>query len=83
MSIGSKRRNIKPPYLIETHNDIGIFLHFLAHHGPQTGEIALQFAVYIFYNICKRMDGARGRYLERFMQFWGIGANAVMPNHRV
>ena len=32
--------------------------HILAHHGPNKGEIVLQFAVYIVYDICKQMEGA-------------------------
>ena len=31
--------------------------HILVHHGPNKGEIVLQFAAYIVYDICKRMEG--------------------------
>ena len=48
--------------------------HILVHHGPNKGEIVLQFAVYIVYNICKRMEGARGRCLDYFLHFWSLGS---------
>ena len=57
--LGSKRGNVKPSYLIEIHSEIGTLFHILVHHGPNTGEIFMQFAVYIVYNICKRMDGCQ------------------------
>ena len=47
--------------LIETHSEIGTLFHILVLHGPNTGDIVVKFAVYIVYNICKRMEGARGR----------------------
>ena len=55
----SKRGNVKPSYLIEIHSEIGTFFHILVHHGPNTGEIVMKFAVYIVYNICKRMEGGQ------------------------
>ena len=54
-SIGSKRGNVKPSCLIEIHCEIGTLLHFLAHRRNDTVWIPLEFAVYIVYNICKRM----------------------------
>ena len=56
-SLGSKRGNVKTSYLIEIHSEIGTLFHILVHHGPNTGEIVMKFAVYIVYNICKRMEG--------------------------
>ena len=55
----SKRGNVKPSYLIEIHSEIGTLFHILVHHGPNTGEIVMKFAVYIVYNICKRMEGSQ------------------------
>ena len=52
---GSKRGNVKPSYLIEIHSEIGTLFHILVYHGPNTGEIVMKCAVYIVYNICKRM----------------------------
>ena len=57
----SKRSNVKPSYLIEIHSEIGTLFHILVHHGPNTGEIVMKFAVYIVYNICKRMEGVEGQ----------------------
>ena len=57
--LGSKRGNVKPSYLIEIHSEIGTLFHILVHHGPNTGEIVMKFAVYIVYNICKRMEGGQ------------------------
>ena len=68
----SKRGNVKPSYLIEIHSEIGILFHILVHHGPNTGEIVMKFAVYIVDDICKRMEGARGRYLDYFLHFRGL-----------
>ena len=62
----SKRGNVKPSYLIEIHNEIGTLFHILVHHGPNTGEIVMKFAVYIIYNICKRMEGGQ-RPLSRLL----------------
>ena len=56
----SKRGNVKPPYLTEIHSEIGTLFHILVHHGPNTGEIVIKFAVYIVYNICKRLEGGQG-----------------------
>ena len=55
----SKRGNVKPSYWIEIHSEIGTLAHILVHHGPNTGEIVMKFAVYIVYNICKRMKGGQ------------------------
>ena len=79
----SKRGNVKPSYLIEIHSEIATLFHILVHHGPNTGQIVMKFAVYIVYNICKRMEGARGRYLDYFLHFRALKANAVMSNHRI
>ena len=35
----------------------------------------MQFAVYIVYNIDKRMEGLRDRYLDYFLHLWGLGSN--------
>ena len=58
-SLESKRGNVKPSYLIEIHSEIGTLFHILVHHGPNTGEIVMKFAVYIVYNICKRMQAGQ------------------------
>ena len=55
----SKRGNVKPSYLIEIHSEIATLLHSLVHHGPNTGEIVMKFAVYIVYHICQRMEGGQ------------------------
>ena len=65
-SLGSKCGNVKPSYLIEIQSEIGTFIHILVHHGPNTGEIVVKLAVYIDFANCKRLDGARGRYLDYF-----------------
>ena len=70
--LGSKRGNVKPSYSMEIHSEIGTLFHILVHHGPNTGEIVMKCAVYIVYNICKRMNGARGRYLDYFLHFRGL-----------
>ena len=62
----SKRGNVKPSYLIEIHSEIGILFHILVHHGPNTGEIVMKFAVYIVDDICKRMEGGQ-RPLSRLL----------------
>ena len=62
----SKRGNVKPSYLIEIHSEIGTLFHILDHHGPNTGEIVMKSAVYIVYNICKRMEGSQ-RPLSRLL----------------
>ena len=62
----SERGNVKPSYLIEIHSEIATLFHILVHHGPNTGQIVMKFAVYIVYNICKRMDGAQ-RPLSRLL----------------
>ena len=56
--LGSKRGNVKPLYLIEIHSEIGTLFHILVHHGTNTGEITMKFAVYIVYNFHKRMERA-------------------------
>ena len=65
----SKRGNVKPSYLIEIHSEIGILFHILVHHGPNTGEIVMKFAVYIVDNICKRMEGGGQRPLCQTIVF--------------
>ena len=81
-SIGSKRGNVKPLYLMEIKSTTATFPHFLVHHGLNTSGIALTFAVYIVYNICKRMEGAggRGRYRDCFLQFRSIGSKCGNVN---
>ena len=64
--LGSKRGNVKPSYLLEKHSEIGTLFHILVHHGPNIGEIVMKFAVYIVYNICKRMEGVQ-RPLTRLL----------------
>ena len=64
--LGSKRSNVKPSYLIEIHSEIGTLFHILVHHGPNTGQIVMKFAVYIVYDICKRMEGGQ-RPLSRLL----------------
>ena len=83
--LGSKRGNVKPSYLIEIHSEIGTLFHILVHHGPNADEIVMKFAVYIVYNICKRMEGARGRYLDYFLHFWGLGSKRgnVKPSYLI
>ena len=56
---GSKLGNVKPSYLIEIHSEIDTLFHILVRHGPNTGQIVMKFAVYIVYNICKRMEGSQ------------------------
>ena len=82
----SKRGNVKPSYLIEIHSEIGTFFHILVHHGPNTGEIVMKFAVYIVYNICKHMEGGgRGRYLDYFVHFRGLESKRgnVKPSYLI
>ena len=64
----SKRGNVKPSYtyLIEIHSEIGILFHILVHHGPNTGEIVMKFAVYIVDDIWKGMEGGQ-RPLSRLL----------------
>ena len=57
---------------MEIHSEIGTLFHILVHHGLNTGEIVMKFAVYIVYNICKRMNGAKGRYLDYFFHLRGL-----------
>ena len=64
--LGSKRGNVKPSYLIEIHSEIGTLFHILVHHGPNTGEIVMKFAVYTVNIICKRMEGGQ-RPLSRLL----------------
>ena len=63
--LGSKRGNVKPSYLIEIHSEIGTLFHILVHHGPNTGEILMKFAVFIFF-MCKRIEGEQ-RPLSRLL----------------
>ena len=64
--LGSKRGNVKALYLIEIHSEIGTLFHILVHHGTNTGEIIMKFAVYIVYNFHKRMERAN-RPLSRLL----------------
>ena len=82
-SLGSKRGNVKPSYLIEIHSEIGTLFHILVHHGRNTGEIVMKFAVYIVYDICKRMEGwgAEAVITTTSCTFGALEANAVMSNH--
>ena len=64
--LGSKRGNVKPSYLMEIHSEIGTLFHILVHHGSNTGEIVMKCAVYIVYDICKRMEGGQ-RPLSRLL----------------
>ena len=70
---------------MEIHSEIGTLFHILVHHGPNTGEIVMKFAVYIVYNICKRMNGARGRYLHYFLHFRGLESKRgnVKPSYLI
>ena len=70
-AIESKRGNVKPTYLIELHSEIGTLFHILVHHGPNTGEIFMKFAVYIVYNICKRMEGGQRPLTRLLLALWG------------
>ena len=80
----SKRGNVKPSYLIEIHSEIGTLFHILVHHDPNTGEIVMKFAVYIVYNICKRMEGGPEAVISTTSCTLGaLKANAVMSNHRI
>ena len=83
--LGSKRGNVKPSYLMELHSEIGTLFHILVHHGPNTGEIVMKFAVYIVYNICKRMEGTKGRYLDHFLHFRGLESKRgnVKPSYLI
>ena len=82
--LGSKRGNVKPSYLIEIHSEIGTLFHILVHHGPNTGEIVMKFAVYIVYNICKRMElGPEADISTTSCTFGALEANAEMSNHRI
>ena len=67
--LGSKRGNVKPSYLMEIHSGIGTLFHILVHHGPITGEIVMKFAVYIVYNICKRMEGGQRPFSRLLLAF--------------
>ena len=64
--LGSRPGNVKTSYLIEMHSEIGTLFPILVHHGPNTGEIIMKFAVYIAYNICKRMQAGQ-RPLSRLL----------------
>ena len=81
----SKCGNVKPSYLIEIHSEIGTLFHILVHHAPNTGEIVMKSAVYIVYNICKRMEGTRGRYLDYFVHFRGLESKRgnVKPSYLI
>ena len=70
---------------MEIHNEIGTLFHILVHHGPNTGEIVMQFAVYIVYNIFKRMNGTRGSYPDYFLHFRGLESKRgnVKPSYLI
>ena len=82
--LGSKRGNVKPSYLIEIHSEIGTLFHILVHHGPNTGEIIMKFAVNIVYNIRKQMKGVKGRYLD-YLHFWSLESKRgnVKPSYLI
>ena len=66
------------------HSEIGTLFPILVNHDPNAGEIVMKFAAYIVYNICKRMgEGGRGRYLDCFLHFWGLGSKRgnVKPSY--
>ena len=81
----NKRGNVKPSYLIEIHSEIGTLFHILVHHGSNTGEIVMKCAVYIVYDICKRMEGggADAVISTTSCTFGSLEANALMSNHRI
>ena len=63
----SKRGNVKHRmYLIEIQSEIATLVHILVHHGLNTGQIVMEFAVYIVYIICKRMERCK-RPLSRLL----------------
>ena len=80
----SKRGNVKPSYLIEIHSEIGTFFHILVHHGPNTDEIFMKFAVYIVY-FANEWKGGRGRYLDYFKHFRGLESKRgnVKPSYLI
>ena len=45
----------------------------------------MKFAVYLVYNNCERMEGAKGRYLDYFLHFWGLGSKRgnVKPSYLI
>ena len=53
-------------YLKEIQSEIATLFHILVHHGPNTGQIVMEFAVYIVYIISKRMDRCQ-RPLSRLL----------------
>ena len=61
-----------PWYLVEIHSETGKLFHILIHHDPNTGEIVLKFAICIVFNIFRRMEGGRGRYLDYVLHFWCV-----------
>ena len=62
----SKRGNVKPSYLIEIHSEIATLFHILVHHGPNTGQIVMKFAVYIVYKYLQTNGGGQ-RPLSRLL----------------
>ena len=76
--LGSKRSNVKSSCLIEMQSEIGTSFHILVHHGPNTGEPDLKFAVFIVCNIGKRMDVGQSplsRLLFALLSFGSIRGN--------
>ena len=68
---GSKRGNVKLSFLTGIHSEIGALFHILVHHGPNTGEIVLKLAVYIVFNVSKRMEWDQRPLLGLLLAFWG------------
>ena len=83
--LGSKRGNVKPSYLIEIHSEIGTLFHILVHHGPNTSQIVMKFAVYIVCNICKRMVGDQRPLSWLLLHFLGLGSKRgnVKPSYLI
>ena len=76
---------------MEIHSEIGTLFHILVHHGPNTGQIVMKFAVYIIYNIwyiVSHSGQTNGGEPEAVISttsctFGALEANAVMSNHRI
>ena len=81
--LGCKRGNVKPSYLIEIHSEIVTFFHILVHHDPNTGEIVMKCAVYIVYNICKRIVGSQRPLSWLLLALFGLGSKRgnVKPSY--
>ena len=58
---------------IEMHTESGTLLHILVHHYPKSGQIVMQFYVYIYIGyIFQGNGGGRGHYLDCCLQFWSF-----------